>query len=398
MPDSLAQHTRPDGAGFPYALPAVYAALFVAPGFYLPFFPVFLAAAGFSPEAIGLAIGIPIGVRLLANPVAGILSDRLGRPRRFLAILGVGTALVFGLMVLFPSPSAILFLVAASTLFWGPSFPLTDALAVRLARERGIDYGRARLWGSVSFIAANVGLGAALEVLPISSIVIAIAASCLLFSISVLLLLPRLEKPPGAEMAAPPKITRRVVLAVFAAACVQSSHAALYTFGSVHWNASGISSTMIGFLWGIGVAAEVVVFYFATVALKRFSAIGLIFIGGVSSVLRFALTALDPPQFLLIPLMMMHAFTFTATFLGMVALAGESGGKGAQGRAQTFASTAVSIAMLCATFAAGPLYARYGAYAFFGSAVIAALGCVLAAAAWLQPQSADVGGKAVEPS
>jgi len=131
--------------------------------------------------------------------------------------------------------------------------------------------------------------------------------------------------------------------------------------------------------------------------LRRFSAIGLILIGGISSILRFALTALDPPQFVLIPLMMMHAFTFTATFLGMVALAGESGGKGAQGRAQTFASTAVSIAMLLATFAAGPLYARYGAYVYFGSSLIAALGCALVIAAWLQPQSLAAGPKTVEP-
>ncbi|HRF07748.1 MAG TPA: MFS transporter, partial [Xanthobacteraceae bacterium] len=73
-------------------LASVYAALFVAPGFYLPFFPVFLAAMGFSPEAIGIAIGIPMAVRLFANPIAGVLSDRIGRPRRFLALLGVGAA------------------------------------------------------------------------------------------------------------------------------------------------------------------------------------------------------------------------------------------------------------------------------------------------------------------
>ncbi len=397
MPDSPLQDTHPEAAGFPHALPAVYAALFVGPGFYLPFFPVFLAALGFSPEAIGFAIGIPMGVRLVANPVAGILSDRLGRPRRFLAVLGAGAAACFGLMAFVSGAPATLILVALSTLFWGPSFPLTDALAVRLARERGIDYGRARLWGSVSFIGANLALGAGLEILPAASIVLAIAGSLVIFAASVMLL-PRLEKPPAAEVEAPPKITRRVMLGVFAAACVQASHAALYTFGSIHWGASGVSSTMIGFLWGIGVAAEVVVFYYATIALKRYSAIGLILIGGVSSIVRFALTALDPPQFLLIPLMMMHAFTFTATFLGMVALAGESGGKGAQGRAQTFASTVVSIAMLCATIAAGVLYARYGAYVFFGSALIAALGCVLAAAAWFQPQSSGVGGKTVEPS
>lgn len=397
MSDSPPSRTFPGGSRGSGTLAAVYAALFIAPGFYLPFFPVFLVAMGFSPEAIGIAIGIPMGVRLLANPVAGILSDRWGRPRRFLAVLGVGAAFAFVLMAVVPGTASILLLVALATVFWGPAFPLTDAFGVRLARERGFDYGRARLWGSVAFIGANVVLGVAMEVLPPASVVWLIAASLILFA-ACAQMLPRLERPPAHEVASPPRISKKILLGVFAAACVQASHAALYAFGSVHWRAGGISSSMIGFLWGVGVAAEVVVFYFATVMLRRFSPLGLILIGGVSAIVRFALTALDPPQFLLVPLMMMHAFTFTATFLGMVAIAGESGGAGAQGRAQAFSSTAVSIAMLLATFAAGPLYARYGAYVFFASALIAAFGCVLAIAAWLQPHSAGAGGKTVAPS
>jgi PPP family 3-phenylpropionic acid transporter len=378
-------------------LAAVYAALFLAPGFYLPFFPVFLVASGFSPEAIGIAIGIPMAVRLLANPVAGILSDRFGRPRRFLAVLGLGAAAAFALMAIEPRTASVMILIAAATVFWGPAFPLTDAFGVRLARERGIDYGRARLWGSVSFIAANVLLGVALEVLPPVSVVWLIAGSLVLFAMTAQML-PRLRQAPAAEVAAPPKISARVVLAVLAAACVQASHAALYAFGSVHWRASGISSSFIGFLWGAGVAAEVVVFFFATILLRRFSPLSLIMIGALTAILRFALAALDPPQAWLVPLMMMHAFTFTATFLGMVSIAGESGGSGAQGRAQAFSSTAVSIAMLLSTIAAGPLYARYGAYAFLGSSVIALFGLGLAIAAWLQPQSAGSAGKTVEPS
>ena len=102
MPESTPSRTFWGGSKGSGALAAVYAALFVAPGFYLPFFPVFLASLGFSPEAIGIAIGIPMGMRLLANPVAGILSDRWGRPRRFLAVLGLGSASAFVLMAILP--------------------------------------------------------------------------------------------------------------------------------------------------------------------------------------------------------------------------------------------------------------------------------------------------------
>ncbi len=378
-------------------LSASYAALFVSAGFYMPFFPVFLASHGFTPEAIGLAIGIPMGVRLLANPVAGILSDRLGRPRRFLGFMGAGAALAFVTMSFTPGTASILILVAIASLFWGPSFPLTDAFGVRLAREQGVDYGRARVWGSIAFIGANVALGFGLQGLPSAAVVWAIAASLVVFMMSVQML-PKLERPPLAEQASAPKITRRIVLGVFAAACVQASHSALYALSSVHWAKSGIPSGTIGFLWGVGVAAEVVVFFFATAMTRRFSPLGLVLLGGASAVIRFSLMAFDPPPLLLFPLMTLHAFSFTATFLGVIAIAGESGGSGAQARAQTFASAAVSVAMLLATFASGPLYARFGAFMYFGSAAIAALGFVLALCAWFQPQSAASGGKTVEPS
>jgi PPP family 3-phenylpropionic acid transporter len=397
LPERAANRTSSGSPRPGLALAAVYAALFVSAGFYLPFFPLFLSVSGLSPEAIGLIVAVPMAVRLFANPLAGTLSDRIGRPRRFLATLGLGAALAFAVMALVPGPAALFVLVAVATIFWGPAFPLTDAFGVRLARERGVDYGRARLWGSVSFIGANIGLGAALHFVAPQAVVWFIAAALLMFAGSAMLM-PRLDKTAGEAGAEVPRFSRRVVLGVCAAAIVQSSHSLLYTFGSVHWVSTGISPAMVGVLWAAGVAAEVVVFYFATAALRRYSALGLILIGGVSSILRFALTALDPPQWLLLPLMTMHAFTFTATYLGMVTLAGASGGAAAQGRAQTFASAAVSIAMLLATLAAGPLYARYGAYAFFGSSAIAALGCLLALLAIAQPQSAGPAGKTRAPS
>lgn len=397
MPERAANRTGSKPPRPALALAAVYAALFVSAGFYLPFFPLFLSASSLSPEAIGLIVAVPMAMRLFANPAAGTLSDRIGRPRRFLAALGLGAALAFALMALVPGPAALFVLVAIATVFWGPAFPLTDAFGVRLARERGIDYGRARLWGSVSFIGANIGLGAALHIVAPQAVVWFISGALLMFAASAMLM-PRLDTPAGDAANDAPRFSLRVVLGVFAAAAVQSSHALLYTFGSVHWVSIGISPAMVGVLWAAGVAAEVVVFYFATAALRRFSALGLILIGGVSSMLRFALTALDPPQWLLLPLMTMHAFTFTATYLGMVTLAGASGGAAAQGRAQTFASAAVSIAMLLATLAAGPLYARYGVYAFFGSSAIATLGCLLALMAMAQPQNEGSAGNTRAPS
>src|SRR5262249_6979664 len=80
------------------SMAAAYGALFVTGGVYLPFFPVFLGARGLSPEVIGVVIAVPMAVRLVAMPVAGILSDRFGHPRAFLIGLGLGAAAGFALI------------------------------------------------------------------------------------------------------------------------------------------------------------------------------------------------------------------------------------------------------------------------------------------------------------
>jgi len=40
--------------------------------------------------------------------------------------------------------------------------PLGDAVTLAVVRDRGLDYGRVRVWGSVTFIIAALGSGAAL--------------------------------------------------------------------------------------------------------------------------------------------------------------------------------------------------------------------------------------------
>ena len=76
--------------------------------------------------------------------------------------------------------------------------------------------------------------------------------------------------PVEAHMAQPriapgtrPKLPRVLWLCIGAQATIQASHAATYAFGSIHWQASGISPSWIGVLWATGVAAEIV--FFATV-------------------------------------------------------------------------------------------------------------------------------------
>ena len=136
--------------------------MFLVAGIQLPFWPVWLAARGLSAREIGIVLAAAIWVKVVATPTIGVITDRLGaRP----AVMGVlaATALVsyaslwsvgdFGVLV----SLTLVALTAQSALI-----PLGDTVTLAISRLDGLDYGRIRFWGSVSFILASRVSGAVL--------------------------------------------------------------------------------------------------------------------------------------------------------------------------------------------------------------------------------------------
>lgn len=379
-------------------LAMAYAALFVSIGVYMPFFPLFLADRGFSPEAIGLVAAIPTVLRLVTLPAAGALSDRIAKPRVFLVALGLLAALGFAGVGMASGTVALCIALAVAALFWNPAFPLLESYALRLASRGRIDYGRIRLWGSISFIAANLGAGILLGVWPPNSVAWMIAAAFAAFGLCAMAMPAISAQPLHQDDQGSLKPSRLLVTGVAAASCIQASHALLYAFASIHWERSGLSPAAIGSLWAVGVLAEIVLFTYATKMLRKFSPMTLICIGGVAAVVRFSALAADPPEALLFPLQLLHGLTFGATHLGLMALIANNIPQRAAGRAQTYSSTVLAVLMGLATVAAGPLYGEYAALSFLSSVLIGALGTALALYVWLQPQSFASGGNRRAPS
>ncbi|MEJ2123356.1 MAG: MFS transporter, partial [Alphaproteobacteria bacterium] len=148
-------------------------------------------------------------------------------------------------------------------------------------------------------------------------------------------------------------------LLLVAAGAIQSAHAVYYVFGSIHWKAIGISPAMIGFLWAIGVVAEIVLFIFAGRLCSRFGAIKFIFVGGAAAMLRWACTAFDPPLAALFVLQCLHGLTFGATHYGAMQFLRQAVPERISLTAQgIYAAATGGIAMGLMQLAAGPLYSK----------------------------------------
>lgn len=375
---------------FAVRLALFYGAIFTMIGVFLPYFPVWLNARGLSAGEIGIILSAPLFVRVLVTPAISFAADRSGDRRLMLIALAWGALLAGLLFLTTGSFWTILLVVILFALFWTSIMPLTEAVAMQGVRRSGLDYGRMRLWGSLSFIAASIGGGSAIQIWGSQAalwIFIAATASVAVTSFA----LPRPTGKGWLRAAAPvPEIRLADALSLvrnpvflallFATALVQGSHAIYYAFGTLHWRSVGISMTDIGQLWATGVVAEIALFAVSKRVVAAYGPVRLIMFAAFAAIVRWPLMTLDPSLEVLFPLQLLHAFTFGAAHLGalhfIAAAVPDHYAATAQG---LYASIAVGIALGIGVTISGPLYNSLGVEAYW---VMALLGVLSMLGSW----------------
>lgn len=370
-----------------------YATFYLALGIQMPYLPLWFQHQGLGPQAIGIALAIPMLARLVATPVLGMVSDRLGRPKAVLTGLAIATVAGMAALAASSDTLTIFVVLGLMAMGWFPSFSLLDSYASRQARAGKADYGAARQWGSASFLVANLAGGGLVAMFGAGSVALLMLA-CHLTYLAATLALPELPRAAAApHPAASGRARLGLVVGILASAIVQASHAQLYAFASVSWQAAGLALTTIGALWAAGVAAEMVLFRFGTRLLVRLGPHRLITLGGIAAVVRFAGMAMEPALPALFLLQLLHAFTFGATYLGMVELVARGVSEHRAGTGQTAAAWINSLVMAAANVASGPLWTAFGPLSFLASCGIGIAGTLAAlAAARLQPHNSGGGG------
>jgi PPP family 3-phenylpropionic acid transporter len=300
----------PPDDGFALRMAVLYGAIFAFAGIQLPFLPVWLQAKGLDAGEIGLVLAIAVVARPLILPATMRVIDRRGWAKGPLVAAAWAACITFVAVALSDSFTAIIIAFAISALPQALILPLTDAYALRglAARERA--YGPVRLWGSITFIAANLGGGIVLERVGASqliwALVAAIAATALSASVQAPLG-PVSHETAAANEGAPPLWRSPGFIAVVAAtSLIQASHAVLNGFASLQWEAKGLAGPAIGALWAIGVLAEIVLFAVSGRVMARLPPIDLIGIGAIVSTLRWTAMAFGPPALLWPALQCLH--------------------------------------------------------------------------------------------
>ncbi len=359
-----------------------YAGYFTVQGVQLPFLPVWLEARGLTDDEIAVALALPLFLRVVLTPLASWAADRAPNRRFAIRIYSVAAVVVFAFANSVEGFWPIALVSALALLFWNVALPAAEALALTGVRRFGLDFGRMRLFGSISFIIANLASGALIGLFSPGALfwlLLVVLVVSALTSLTLPVTPPEVRALDDAERGAPRPPGRVLLHPVFiglmtAGGLVIAAHAMIYGFGSLYWQGLGFSPVAIGALWATGVIAEIMLFAMSGAVARRFGTWNLMAIGGAAALLRWAVFPLDIGLAGYFLLQTLHGLTFGATFLGiqqaiLTRIPDHSGGT-----AQGINAMIGGLMMALMTVASGPLYRALGGWAFATMLVPAAVG------------------------
>ena len=307
---------RSDSEKVPYwRLSSFYFFYFALLGCISPYWALYLDGRGFSAVEIGELMALFGLVRVLAPNVWGALGDYTGR-RMALLRLGCGICFViFANIFWVDGFISMALLMVGYGFFWAAVLPQFEVVTLNYLKERTDDYSRIRIWGSIGFVVAVLILGLLFDF--ISLLNLPVFMLVLLLAILISSLAVKGEKKAVYEEAGVGFVALllrpSVIAFLLAAFLMQLSHGAYYTFFSLFLQGHGYTNSWIGFLWALGVLAEVIVFLVIHRMFRWVSYKTVLLVSLLLAVVRWYVTAhFADVLWLLILAQLTHAATFGA--------------------------------------------------------------------------------------
>lgn len=342
-----------------HRLSGFYLFYYLIVGTFMPYWSLYLQDQGFSFAEIGVLSSIAIITRFFAPFIWGWVADKSGKRMLLVRIATWMEAVIWFMIFIIPNnfqsvallmlifsffQNAILAQFEGVTLFW-------------LGDQREALYGRVRKWGSIGFILGVFAIGAILEVvdismLPILLLCIAFLAFIWSFTIKEPDMAPQAQKKLESLI---PVLRRPEITCLFGIEFIMLfAQAPFYSFYSNYLKVSGFSTTSIGFLWSVGVIAEIIMFAYANRLLARFALRHLVMTCLVATGIRFVLVGLFADSFgMQFISQCLHAFSFGLFHMVAMRMIFCYFSVGQQGRAQALYSTMWGLGVASGSLLAG---------------------------------------------
>lgn len=364
-------------------LSSFYFFFFAALGAFVPYWSTYLKSLGFSPAQIGELLMIVMASKIFAPYFLAWLSDHLKKRLIIIQVSLVAAVITFAGVIPYQSYAWFAFIMAVFGFFWNTTLPLFEALTFNHLGENTHRYSHVRLWGSIGFIVMVIALPYLIEDEKIANLPYFVLGLLFLNALTTFLVK---DKQNTTQLENPSPILKTlkkpIVIALLLACALQSlSHGAYYTFFTIYLEEHGYSRNMAGWMWGLGVFAEVILFIIMHRLLHRYCVCQLFVIALFVTAIRWLMLALWVDNlFILILSQVFHAASFGLFHATAIYLTHELFPGRLQGRGQAlYAGMSFGLGGSLGHLLSGYTWGSMGStWTFLASAVIALVGALIA--------------------
>jgi len=302
-----------------------YIFLFAVPAVSAPYLAILLRDLGYSPIWVGMLLGIFSGAGILGPFAFGFWADKAGNYRRALIVSAVIPTLLAFPLVLWVHPALTAVFLAFMAFGLRSTASLLDAVTTIQIGNTG-NYGKIRVWGSLSFIVVSLGLQVTPFLRPENARNIALWLTLLAaMSVVPLALLPKsaLSSSPGPKTGGrgtektPSVFSAYVIGGLGIIFVISFSMSAVYSYFPLYLT-EVLEWDVVGLMFAIGTMSEIPVIFLSAALIRRFGPLPLLAVSAAGVSLRLLIWAFLPFGPFVLASQLLHALCFGTFFPAMV--------------------------------------------------------------------------------
>lgn len=364
---------------------------FLVTGTFLPFWMVYLTSV---KNLSVLEASSIFSMLYIARVISGIFLSPYLIKKYNIDItlkLSVGIGLILAVSYGFTNEKIVLGLI---TFLFGMIYfmvsPLVEGLASLFLREENIDYGKARTYGSLGFTVIGIIIGGILGYVGNEALYYILIFLVTLYLVFMFLPQPKLVKNLSFEEPNTKKEKeslyswvlkdRNAVLLIITVFLYQLSHTAYNNYNALYLESMNISAKWLsGVILNVSVIAEIIFFIFSKRLVKRIKPKNLMIFAGVCAIIRWGALAMFHNIYVFTIMQTFHAITFAVAHIAFILILNKDyNNKEIIDMQNLYTAICFQLSMAVGLYIMGALWDISTSYVFYASAIIAAIGTVVA--------------------
>ena len=364
---------------------------FLVTGTFLPFWMVYLTSV---KNLSVLEASSIFSMLFIARVISGIFLSPYLIKKYNIDItlkLSVGIGLILAVSYGFTNEKIILGII---TFLFGMIYfmvsPLVEGLASLFLREENIDYGKARTYGSLGFTVIGIIIGGILGYVGNGALYYILIFLVALYLAFMFLPQPKLVKNLSFEESKTKKEKeslygwvlkdRNAILLIITVFLYQLSHTAYNNYNALYLESMNISAKWLsGVILNVSVIAEIIFFIFSKRLVKRIKPKNLMIFAGICAIIRWGALAMFHNIYVFTIMQTFHAITFAVAHIAFILILNKDyNNKEIIDMQNLYTAICFQLSMAVGLYIMGALWDISTSYVFYASAIIAAVGTVVA--------------------